>query len=221
MNLTDIARQTLLGHTVAHLRDLAREAGIEGRSKLRKAALAEALIPTQLAEMAQVGANRARQAALTKQTERVAPLASSPVGLAMEAKDRYLEVVGRLGAENGGPAVSIAWEDYLDACYAAETCTVTICWDRATDGDGRCGRHSHGAPLGQDVVPTSEPEPVSRETVPSEPEQAAPISRGYTDCECRDCFDVTIGGSCCSLCEEAGCSDDGDQECYRDDAYQG
>lgn len=27
---------------------------------------------------------------------------------------------------------------------------------------------------------------------------------GYTDCACRDCFDVAIGGLC-GLCEAAGC----------------
>lgn len=60
MNLTDTARRTLLAHPVAHLRDLAREAGIAGRSRMRKAELAEALIPAALAEMALVAANRRR-----------------------------------------------------------------------------------------------------------------------------------------------------------------
>lgn len=161
MNRTEIARQTLLGHTVAHLRDLAREAGIVGRSAMRKAELAEALIPSTLAEIAQVEANRARQASLAKATDRVAPL----VGKAMEARDRYNQIAARCGQENGGPAVSIAWEDYLDACDAAGVCTHTRCWEAATDGDGRCGQHSHGAALGDDVVPSSESEAaVSRET---------------------------------------------------------
>lgn len=39
----------------------------------------------------------------------------------------------------------------------------------------------------------------------------------YADCACRDCPDLTIGDSVCLPCEEAGCSDDADQECYRDD----
>lgn len=52
-------------------------------------------------------------------------------------------------------------------------------------------------------------------------EAPAPRPRGYVFCACRDCFDVTIGGWVCHHCEEAGCSDDGDQECYRDDACEG
>lgn len=42
---------------------------------------------------------------------------------------------------------------------------------------------------------------------------------GYTDCPCRDCFDVSMDGKLCGLCEQAGCSGAGDQECQRDDAY--
>lgn len=228
MNRTETARNTLSLMTVAELRDLAREAGIAGRSKLRKAELVAALLPAHLAEMAEVATRRA-----PAEADRETALAArqwdgslgarmtdgSLVAAAIRAKETYLEVVGRLGAENGGPAVSIAWEDYLDACFAAETCTFVTCWDRATD-DGRCGRHSHGPALGNDVVAS---EPVSRETVPAEVaelKRALPQS-GYTDCECRDCFDITIGGSVCRHCEEAGCSDDGEQECYRDDAYEG
>lgn len=249
MNRTETARNTLSLMTVAELRDLAREAGIAGRSKLRKAELVAALLPAHLAEMAEVATRRA-----PAEADRETALAArqwdgslgarmtdgSLVAAAIRAKETYLEVVGRLGAENGGPAVSIAWEDYLDACFAAETCTFVTCWDRATD-DGRCGRHSHGPALGNDVVAS---EPVSRETVPAEVaevrspadvwarvtaakdaamaelKRALPQS-GYTDCACRDCFDITIGGSVCHHCEEAGCSDDGEQECYRDDAYEG
>lgn len=195
MNRTETARQTLTLHTVAHLRDLAREAGIAGRSAMRKAELVEALIPTQVAEIRQAEANRA---SLAKQTERRAPLASSAVGKAMEARDAYWQVRDHCGQENGGPAVSIAWEDYLDACDAAGVCTQTKCWDRATDGDGRCGRHSHGAPLGEDVVPTPErAEPVSRETdrVESDPAlEDLPLSvlrRLNTRCQTPPRFGLT------------------------------
>ena len=58
-------------------------------------------------------------------------------------------------------------------------------------------------------------------------------SGGYTDCACRDCFDIAIGKSgvaLCQGCEAAGCYPDGDPltighphylECQRDDAYGG
>lgn len=39
---------------------------------------------------------------------------------------------------------------------------------------------------------------------------------GYTDCACRDCFDVAMGGFC-NDCQEAGCEHDA--ECARADAY--
>lgn len=44
---------------------------------------------------------------------------------------------------------------------------------------------------------------------------------GYTDCACRDCFDVAVSDDMahpdlCNLCEEAGCSADGDEECARE-----
>jgi hypothetical protein len=47
---------------------------------------------------------------------------------------------------------------------------------------------------------------------------------GYTNCACRDCFDVAVSDDMskpdlCLLCEEAGCSGEGDEECQRDDAY--
>ena len=50
------------------------------------------------------------------------------------------------------------------------------------------------------------------------------MSSGYTQCACRDCFDVAVSSDdskpeLCSDCEEAGCSADGDCECSRDDAY--
>lgn len=42
---------------------------------------------------------------------------------------------------------------------------------------------------------------------------------GYSDCPCRDCFDVAMDGDLCHDCADAGCSPDGDAECERDDAY--
>ena len=57
--------------------------------------------------------------------------------------------------------------------------------------------------------------------------QARPKESGYTDCSCRDCFDVAISSDIrkpelCNDCEEAGCSkDDDDEECQRSDAYGG
>jgi hypothetical protein len=57
---------------------------------------------------------------------------------------------------------------------------------------------------------------------PREPNarRGAKEKTGYTDCACRDCFDVAIGKAgeaMCSECEAAGCSGDG--ECERSDAY--
>lgn len=47
--------------------------------------------------------------------------------------------------------------------------------------------------------------------------------RGYVDCACQDCFDITISGNedtpwLCWECLEAGC-ETGEHECSRDDAY--
>lgn len=47
---------------------------------------------------------------------------------------------------------------------------------------------------------------------------------GYTDCACRDCFDVAVSDDMdepdlCGDCEEAGCDCEGEDECCRDDAY--
>lgn len=47
---------------------------------------------------------------------------------------------------------------------------------------------------------------------------------GYTNCACRDCFDITISDDMtkpelCLDCEEAGCDCDGESECCRDDVY--
>ena len=47
---------------------------------------------------------------------------------------------------------------------------------------------------------------------------------GYTHCDCRDCFEITIGSEgdehvLCLECEEAGCDAEGESECNvaRDD----
>jgi hypothetical protein len=47
---------------------------------------------------------------------------------------------------------------------------------------------------------------------------------GYTDCACRDCFDIAVSDDMakpdlCNLCEDAGCDETGQSECARDDAY--
>lgn len=40
---------------------------------------------------------------------------------------------------------------------------------------------------------------------------------GYTDCACRDCFEIAISSTdepeLCNLCEDAGCDADGEGEC--------
>lgn len=46
---------------------------------------------------------------------------------------------------------------------------------------------------------------------------------GYTDCACRDCFDIAVSDDIekpdlCTLCKEAGCEPN-DGECKRPDAY--
>lgn len=45
---------------------------------------------------------------------------------------------------------------------------------------------------------------------------------GYTDCACRDCFEIAIGEpgeAFCWECEEAGC--EGDSDCQSESAYGG
>jgi len=47
---------------------------------------------------------------------------------------------------------------------------------------------------------------------------------GYTECACRDCFEIAVSNDMskpdlCNECEEAGCSEDGDDECQCEDAY--
>lgn len=43
---------------------------------------------------------------------------------------------------------------------------------------------------------------------------------GYTDCACRDCFEIAMDGKLCSECEEYGCPK-GDEECCAPHAYGG
>ena len=63
------------------------------------------------------------------------------------------------------------------------------------------------------------------------PNKLAPIrpsTSGYTDCACRDCFDITVSSDVskpelCSDCAEAGCECHDEEtrgvDCKRDDAY--
>jgi hypothetical protein len=49
------------------------------------------------------------------------------------------------------------------------------------------------------------------------------VSSGYTDCACRDCFDIAVSADTtkpelCPLCQNAGCTPN-DGECEREDAY--
>lgn len=44
---------------------------------------------------------------------------------------------------------------------------------------------------------------------------------GYSNCACRDCFEIAISDDIahpdlCHACEEAGCSAEGDEECSCD-----
>lgn len=48
------------------------------------------------------------------------------------------------------------------------------------------------------------------------------MASGYTQCACRDCFEIAISDdenvpAFCWECEEAGCEHD--EECRREDAY--
>ena len=47
---------------------------------------------------------------------------------------------------------------------------------------------------------------------------------GYTQCACRDCFDIAISSNervpeLCSDCKKAGCDRSGESDCERSDAY--
>lgn len=43
--------------------------------------------------------------------------------------------------------------------------------------------------------------------------------KGYTNCPCRDCFEISMDDRLCHDCEESGCSADGDEECSASHAY--
>lgn len=50
----------------------------------------------------------------------------------------------------------------------------------------------------------------------------AAVTSGYTECACRDCFEIAVSRNVnnpdfCHECEEAGC--ERDAECARPDAY--
>jgi hypothetical protein len=50
------------------------------------------------------------------------------------------------------------------------------------------------------------------------------MGSGYTDCACRDCFDVTVSDDMdhpdlCNACADAGCDPDDSPLCERSDAY--
>lgn len=47
---------------------------------------------------------------------------------------------------------------------------------------------------------------------------------GYTNCACRDCFDIAVSNDTdhperCWECDESGCDETGESECTRVDAY--
>lgn len=42
---------------------------------------------------------------------------------------------------------------------------------------------------------------------------------GYTHCECRDCFEITIDGGFCDECVAAGCEPG--EECSGEHSYGG
>lgn len=44
---------------------------------------------------------------------------------------------------------------------------------------------------------------------------------GYTDCPCRDCFEISIDHALCSDCEAAGCEPNAETECQSPHAYGG
>lgn len=176
MNRTDIARNTLAQLTVAELRDLAREAGIAGRSRLRKAELVAALLPIQVAEQAEVATRRTAAEADRATTDAarhwdprlgarlVAAEAPAPADnfFAHTSAVHMHEMQEAWEEAEGEVAQSAAWEDYIDACYEAGLCGELDCEAEAvdTDDEHRCPIHLRGAALGDDVAePTDAEEP--------------------------------------------------------------
>jgi len=57
-------------------------------------------------------------------------------------------------------------------------------------------------------------------------EYVSACTSGYTDCACRDCFEIAISDDMahpdlCNECEEAGCDPEGESECEAPGAYGG
>lgn len=50
-------------------------------------------------------------------------------------------------------------------------------------------------------------------------QDATQDAKGYLPCACRDCFELTVGGELCSLCEDAGCDAEGESECEGEHSY--
>jgi len=43
---------------------------------------------------------------------------------------------------------------------------------------------------------------------------------GYQHCQCRDCFEITVGASLCDDCKAAGCEALTEQECQSEHSYE-
>lgn len=91
-----------------------------------------------------------------------------------------------------------------------------------------CGEHSLNCPANPGARPfavgieeTDQGFIYSRELTREEYNELDTPTRpsGYTDCPCRDCFEIAIDGDLCNECEEAGCSAEGDGECESPNAY--
>jgi hypothetical protein len=59
--------------------------------------------------------------------------------------------------------------------------------------------------------------------IPTNTTEGGDMPSGYTDCACRDCFDIAVSSDMsrpelCLLCKDAGCAAN-DGECQRADAY--
>ncbi|MDO8631623.1 MAG: hypothetical protein Q7R41_14145, partial [Phycisphaerales bacterium] len=57
------------------------------------------------------------------------------------------------------------------------------------------------------------------ESADDDPGAEDETSTGYTDCACRDCFDVSMSHALCGECSAAGCDSTGQSDCSRTDAY--